>query len=185
MKDYPPSPPPSPRQKKGRKVLDHYLHHDLGMPPLLWCFFLLIYSEYPDHHQNLISSSLYYPGPLHKISSQSVHTFLSNVHRQTNKQTNATKNITSFAKEVINNMKFSVLSANSMIHIFTVCHYYMQSVCLVCHSVVVLMHYVCYYSIMSHLPLCWIGHCLYDSDAGNNKQQVKPLKLYCSKFSFY
>ena len=66
----------------------------------------LLILEYPDHHQNLISSSLYYPGPLHKISSQSVHNFLSNVvhrqtDRQTNKQTNATKNITSFAKEVI------------------------------------------------------------------------------------
>ena len=48
------------------------------------------------------SSSLYDPGPLHKISSQSVHNFLSNVNKQTNKQTdkhtNATKNITSFAK---------------------------------------------------------------------------------------
>ena len=45
--------------------------------------------EYPDHHQNLISSSLYYPGPLRKISSKSVHNFLSYVvHRQTNKQTN-------------------------------------------------------------------------------------------------
>ena len=71
----------------------------------------LLILQYPDHHQNLISSSLYYSGPLHKISSQSVHNFLSNVvHRQTNKQTdkqtdkltNATKNITSFAKEVIN-----------------------------------------------------------------------------------
>ena len=59
--------------------------------------------EYTDHHhQNLISSSFYYPGPLHQISSQSVHNFLSNVvHRQTDKQTNAIKNITSFAKEVI------------------------------------------------------------------------------------
>ena len=98
VKDYPPP---------KKKVLDHYLHHDLGMPPLLWCFFAhLLILEYPDHHQNLISSSLYYPGPLHKISSQSVHNFLSNVvhrqtDRQTNKQTNATKNITSFAKEVI------------------------------------------------------------------------------------
>ena len=45
---------------------------------------------------------MYYPGPLHKISSQSIHNLLSNVvHKQTNKQTNATKNITSFAKEVI------------------------------------------------------------------------------------
>ena len=84
------------------KVLDHYLHHGLGMLPLLWCYFAhLLILEYPDHHPNLISSSLYYPGPLHKISFQSVHTFLSNVvHRQTDEPTNATKNITSFAKEV-------------------------------------------------------------------------------------
>ena len=100
---------PSPQKKE---VLDHYLHHYLGMLPLLWCFVAhLLILEYPNHHQNWISSSLYYPGPLHKISSQSVHNFLSNVvhrqtdrqtDRQTNKQTNATKNITSFAKEVIN-----------------------------------------------------------------------------------
>ena len=73
------------------KKLDHYLHHDLGMLPLLWCFFFahLLILEYPDHHQNLISCSLYYPGPLHKISSQSIHNFLSNVvHRQTDKLTN-------------------------------------------------------------------------------------------------
>ena len=99
--------PPPPKKKKKKKALDHYLHHDLGMPPLLWCFSAhLLILEYPDHHQNLISSSLYYPGPLHKISSQSVHNFLCNVvhrqtDRQTDKQTNATKNITSFAKEVI------------------------------------------------------------------------------------
>ena len=61
----------------------------------------LLILECPDHHQNLISSSLYYPGPLHKISSQSIHNFLGNVvDRQTNKQTNATRNITSFAKEL-------------------------------------------------------------------------------------
>ena len=68
------------------KVLDHYLHHNLGMLPLLWCLFAhLLILEYPDHHQNLISSALYYPGPLNKISSQSVCNFLSNVvHRQTN-----------------------------------------------------------------------------------------------------
>ena len=53
------------------------------------CFAHLLILQYPDHHQNLISSSLYYSGPVHKISSQSVHNFLSNVvHRQTNKQTN-------------------------------------------------------------------------------------------------
>ena len=75
------------------------------MLPLLRCFFAhLLILQYPDHHQNLIGSYLYYSGPVHKISSQSVHNFLSNVvHRQTNRQTNATKNITSFAKEVIKN----------------------------------------------------------------------------------
>ena len=94
------------KKKKKKKVLDHYLHHDLGMLPLLRCFFAhLLILQYPDHHQNLISSYLYYSGPVHKISSQSVHNFLSNVvhrqtDRQTDRQTNATKNITSFAKEV-------------------------------------------------------------------------------------
>ena len=109
------------------------------MLPLLRCFFLLIYSsftiprsppkfnlpllrcifahllilQYPDH-QNLISSSLYYSGPVHKISSQSVHNFLSNVvHRQTNRQTNATKNITSFAKEVTNKQTGSTQRAQT------------------------------------------------------------------------
>ena len=59
------------------------------MLPLLRCFFArLLILQYPDYHQNLIRSSLYYSGPVHKISSQSVHNFLSNVvHRQTNKQT--------------------------------------------------------------------------------------------------
>ena len=56
-------------------------------------FVHLLILQYPDHHQNLISSSLYYSGPVHKISSQSVHNFLSNVvHRQTNKQTNRQTN---------------------------------------------------------------------------------------------
>ena len=77
------------------KVLDHYLYHDLVTAIMVFFAHLLILED-PDHHQND------YPGPLHKISSQSVHTFLSNVHRQTDRQTNATKNITSFAKEVIN-----------------------------------------------------------------------------------
>ena len=80
---------PTPLKKK-KKVLDHYLHHDLGMLPLLRCFFAhLLILQYPDHHQNLISSYLYYSGPIHKISSQFVHNFLSNVvHRQTDRQTN-------------------------------------------------------------------------------------------------
>ena len=53
------------------------------------CFAHLLILQYHDHYQNLITSSLYYSGPLHTISSQSVHNFLSNVvHRQTNRQTN-------------------------------------------------------------------------------------------------
>ena len=103
---------PTPLKKKKKKKKDHYLHHDLGMLPLLRCFFAhLLILQYPDHHQNLISSSLYYSGPVHKISSQSVHNFLSNVvHRQTDKQTNRQtnqryQNITSFAKEVRNKQK--------------------------------------------------------------------------------
>ena len=72
------------------KVLDHYLHHDLVMLQLLWCFFAhSLILEYLDHHQNLFSYSLYYPGPFHKVLSLSGYNFLSNVvHRQTDKQTN-------------------------------------------------------------------------------------------------
>ena len=52
------------------KVLNHYLHHDLGMQQLLCYFYAhLLILEYSDHQQNLISSSLYYPGALRKISS--------------------------------------------------------------------------------------------------------------------
>ena len=82
------------RRKKKKKVLDHYLHDDLGMLPLLQCFFAhLLILQYPDHRQNLISSSLYYSGPVHKISSQYVHNFLSNVvHRQTDRQTDRQTN---------------------------------------------------------------------------------------------
>ena len=89
-----PTPLKKKKKKKKKKVLDHYLHHDLGVLPLLRCFFAhLLILQYPDHHQNLISSSLYYSGHVHKISSQSVHNFLSNVvHRQTNKQTSKQTN---------------------------------------------------------------------------------------------
>ena len=65
------------------KVLDHYLHHDLVMLPLLWCYFAhLLILEYLDHHQNLISSLLYYPGPLHKISYKSIYNFLPPLQRR-------------------------------------------------------------------------------------------------------
>ena len=84
-----------------KKVLDHYLHHDLGMLPLLWCFFAhLLILQYPDHHQNLISSYLYYSGPVHPNPFITFWVMLF-TDKQTNRQTNATKNITSFAKEVI------------------------------------------------------------------------------------
>ena len=67
-----------------------------GYATAIMVFFAhLLILEYPDHHQTLISSSLYYPGPHHKISLQSIQNVLSNVvHRQTNRQSNATKNIT-------------------------------------------------------------------------------------------
>ena len=41
----------------------------------------------PGHHQNLITCSKYHPGPLDKISSQSIHKFLRNVgNKQTDRQ---------------------------------------------------------------------------------------------------
>ena len=71
----PPPQSPTPHQQKKFWIITFFAH--------------LLILEYPDNHQNLISSSLYYQGPLHKISSQSVHNFLSNVvHRQADKQTN-------------------------------------------------------------------------------------------------
>ena len=104
VKDYPPPPPPpqKKKKKKKKKCFGSLPAPRSGYATTIMVFFAhLLILEYPDHHQNFISSSLYYPGPLHKISSQSVQNFLSNVvHRQTNKQTNATKNITSLAKEV-------------------------------------------------------------------------------------
>ena len=89
VKDYPPTCPPPPKKKEKKFwiitcttiwVCYHYYR----------VFFVhLLILEHPDYHQNVISSSLYYPGPLPKISSQSVHNFLNNVvHKQTNKQTN-------------------------------------------------------------------------------------------------
>ena len=108
----------------------------MGMLPLLRCCFAhLLILQYPDHHQNLISSSLYYSGSVHKISSQSVHNFLSNVvhrltDRQTDKLTNATKNITSFAKEVIMFILFITTSNKicSFSFIFCIQHFIMHQV---------------------------------------------------------
>ena len=89
VKDY--LPPPPPKKKKKKKKKKFWI---ITCTTIILGFFLahLLILEYPDHHQNLISSPLYYPGPHPKISSQCVHNFLSNVvHKQTNRQTNATK----------------------------------------------------------------------------------------------
>ena len=46
----------------------------------------LLISEDLDNHQNLISSLWYYLAPLDKISSESIHNYLSNiVYKQTDK----------------------------------------------------------------------------------------------------
>ena len=57
--------------------------------PIIVIFAHALILECLNHHQTLISSLSYYPGPLHKSASQSVHNILSNVvHKQTDKQTN-------------------------------------------------------------------------------------------------
>ena len=87
MKDYP---PPQKKKKKKKKGSGSLPAQRSGYTTTITVFFAhLLILQYPDHYQNLINSSLYYSGPVHKISSQSVHNFLSNVvHRQTNRQTN-------------------------------------------------------------------------------------------------
>ena len=56
----------------------------------------------PVHSQNWIISSLYIFRHILKISSQSVHKFLSYlVHKQTNSQTNPGENIASLAEVII------------------------------------------------------------------------------------
>ena len=85
---------PTPLKKKKKKGSGSLPSPRSGYATTITVFFAhLLILQYPDHHQNLISSSLYYSGPVHKISSQSVHNFLSNVvHRQTDKQTNRQTN---------------------------------------------------------------------------------------------
>ena len=63
-------------------------------------FAYLLILEYLDHLQNLISSSLYYPGPLHKIHPNPFITFW--VMLPTNRQTNATKKHNLLCQEVLN-----------------------------------------------------------------------------------
>ena len=116
MKDYPPPPPPQKKKKKKNCTTIWACHHYYGV----FCSFthLRIPRSLPKFNQFFIvlpRTPLYYPGPLRKISSQSVHNFLSNVvHRKTNK---ATKNITSFAKEVINGLTGNMMHHACIYHI--------------------------------------------------------------------
>ena len=79
------------------KVLDHYLHHDLIILQLIWCFCSFSHIRKPVSPSNLISSSLYHPGTVHKIHSNPFLSFwvMLSTNRRTDRQTNATKNITS------------------------------------------------------------------------------------------
>ena len=85
MKDYPP-PTPIPLKKKRFGSLP--APRSGYATTIIMVFFAhLLILEYPDHQQNLIISSLYYPGRRPKIASQSVSNFLSNVvHKQTNQR---------------------------------------------------------------------------------------------------
>ena len=71
----PPSPPPPPhlkkkeKKRKKRKGFGSLPAPGSGYATAIMVFFAhLLILEYSDHHQNLIRSSLYYPGPLRKIS---------------------------------------------------------------------------------------------------------------------
>ena len=87
MKDYPPTLKKKKKKKKKSGSLPSPRSGYATSITVFFAHFLIL--QYPDHHQNLISSYLYYSGPVHKISSQSVHNFLSNVvHRRTDRQTN-------------------------------------------------------------------------------------------------
>ena len=84
----PPPPPPSTHTPKKRFGSLPAPRSGYATTIIMAFFAPLFILEYPDHYQNLISSSLYYTGPRTKISSQSIHNFLSNVvHKQTNRHT--------------------------------------------------------------------------------------------------
>ena len=88
-----PPPPPKKKKKKKKNGSGSIPAPRSGYATTIMVYFAhLLILQYPDHYQNLISSSFYYSGPIHKISSQSVHNFLSNVvHRQTDKLTRSTQ----------------------------------------------------------------------------------------------
>ena len=95
----PPPPPPPKKKSFGSLPVPRSWY---ATTIIVSCFAHLLILAYPDHHQHLRSSSLYYPGPRPKILSQSVHNFcVMSTNKQTNRQINVTKNVTSFAKEVM------------------------------------------------------------------------------------
>ena len=75
-----PTPPPPPKKKTKRFWILPAPRSGYATTIMVFFFAHLLIWEYPDHHQNVISSSLYCPGPLRKISSQSIH------NRQTNQR---------------------------------------------------------------------------------------------------
>ena len=85
------------------RLLDHYLPLNQDMLKVLWGI-LLFYSSKKTSTVTKIGSVVNFTtlDLSIKISSQSIQNFLSNIaYRQINKQTNGTKNITSFAEEDI------------------------------------------------------------------------------------
>ena len=98
VNDYPPPPPKKNKKEKKRrkKGFGSLPAPQSGYATAMMVFLAhLLMLEYSDYHHNVYSSSLHYPGPLHKFSLQSVHNVLSNViHRQTNKQTDRQTNAT-------------------------------------------------------------------------------------------
>ena len=58
--------PPSPPFHPTKKGFGSIPAPGSGYASAIMVFFAhLLILEYPDHHQNLMGSSLYYPGPLH------------------------------------------------------------------------------------------------------------------------
>ena len=69
IKQHKPNQTPPPQKKKKKKK---FWIITCTMIWLCYCYYGVFFAhllilEYSDEHQNLISSSLYYPGPLHEI----------------------------------------------------------------------------------------------------------------------
>ena len=73
---------------------------------------VLLILQYPDHHQNLISSSLYYSGPVPKISSKSIHNFLARRGRMSSERYCHTPSIVVVVVVVVDNFRLTFLFIN-------------------------------------------------------------------------